>query len=160
MEKTIEKIKSCIKNCASGEICTLAGKDLRLQGVIVNEFSNQLITELNKEVSMFLWEQDHRIRKENKDSIDIFGQEDNACVIIELSKPRADMVAKKMLSRFSCYLEKKIIYIAICYPGTKKMNPNECIKYFKYGKDLLSKINIQSKLVGCIIKDYNDIHFY
>ena len=58
------------------------------------------------------------------DSVDIFASDSvDWEIIIEIDAARADQVAKKIVSRFfhiSESVEKAVIYIALCYPGTKR----------------------------------------
>ena len=74
-----------------------------------------------------------------RDSVDIFGQVNNASVVIELDKTRADQVAKKFLSRSAMFAEM-IYYISLCYPGTDHMSPRECRKYFEYCASLSKRL--------------------
>lgn len=67
-----------------------------------------------------------------RDSVDIFGNNEDILIVIELDKPRADQVSKKFLSRNALFDKTKLIYIAICYPGTDAMPRGEIIKYFDY----------------------------
>ena len=161
MEEFIKKLKCSIKDSLFEDLYTLPSRESSSQQrEIVKMFSNRLITELSKNVPSFRWEQDHRMTNNSKDSINIFGLSEDVYVIIELSKPRADQIAKKMLSRMACHLDKNIIYIAICYPGTEKMDVNECVKYFGFGSMLMNKINKESNVIGCIIRKNFGIRFY
>ena len=68
-------------------------------------------------------------------------------IIIEIDTARADQVAKKIVSRFYHILEspwQNKIYVALCYPGTKKMNSNECEKYVGYGEGILKSITLKN----------------
>ncbi len=80
-----------------------------------------------------------------------YAEYDGYHIIIELDKPRADQVAKKMFSRMALFLKHKIIYVVICYPGTERMNPKECKKYFVYGRKILKELNENSEFFGYMI---------
>ncbi len=86
-----------------------------------------------------------------KDRIDILGVFPNFKVIIEIDTSRADQVGKKMLSRISAYSDEPIIYLAICYMGTKKMSLGECEKYFYYGKHLIERLQNGSFFLGVFL---------
>ena len=91
-------------------------------------------------------------------------------VIIEIDATRADQVAKKMMSRFYwamlhqgksliCSEESRmagntrVVYVSLLYPGTEKMNPEECKKYFVMGAEVLTKLNKDNIFIGYIISD-------
>lgn len=96
-------------------------------------------------------------------------------VIIEIDATRADQVAKKMMSRFSWAIlhqgktplrnemsrnemssfsdNTPIVYVSLLYPGTEKMNPEECKKYFVMGAEVLTKLNSNNIFIGYIISD-------
>ena len=87
------------------------------------------------------------------DKCDIFVETERYIVIVELDATRADQVAKKMLSRYY-YADKSrkpTVYVCLLYPGTEKMNPNECIKYMKMGKDVLLSMNPANRFIGAFI---------
>ena len=122
-------------------------KDLRLgsldqksQKPIIDNFQNQINATLDKILPNMNWRSPYKLKKERRDEVDIYGtfsaEDDEGAVIIELDKWRADQVAKKFVSRFALTLEKPLIYIALCYGGTPKMNKNECEKYFCYCKSI------------------------
>ncbi|WP_125869855.1 hypothetical protein [Williamwhitmania taraxaci] len=111
---------------------------------------------LNEKLKRFTWKTEHRPSLTIKDSIDIFGlTDDNKFkIVIELDAHRADQVAKKFISRSALFINDNIIYLSICYPGTSKMNKNECIKYFDYCAIIsraLSDSSGNSKLYAGII---------
>lgn len=105
----------------------------------IKELQNYLTEILKKKHSNFEWIKEHRIRQ-HRDSIDIYGEYNNQILIIELDKWRADQVAKKVLSRTALFIDKRIGLISLCYAGTKGMNKNECIKYFKYSNVICSQL--------------------
>ena len=110
------------------------------QKVKVEYLQNYIFEHLEKQHSDFKWKTEHQV-SEKRDSIDIFGERNNEILIIELDKWRADQVAKKLISRTALMIDKKIGFISLCYAGTEKMNKNECLKFFKYGNIILSKLN-------------------
>lgn len=157
----ISKIKSCIQNNIPSSLERLTKYTQSEQKIIIADFQNQLLTAFIHSIHSITWTKEYKMG-ERKDSIDIYGKENRGSynIIIELDKPRADQVAKKIVSRIAKFLDEPFIYIAICYPGTNRMNPNECIKYFEYGKEIINKINSNAKLVGCIINNDLNIEFY
>ena len=88
----------------------------------------------------FDWQIEYKVDNNRKDSIDIIGIKNNEILIIELDKWRADQVAKKIMSRTALMIDKKIALISLCYAGTDSMDKNECIKYFKYGNIIQTKL--------------------
>lgn len=96
------------------------------------------------------------------DSADILvkGEEGEPLIIVEIDATRADQVAKKMFSRFA-YAKKagrKLIYVALLYPGTEAMNVHECQKYFVFGTDVLQGLGLGSGyfFIGGILKKQDD----
>ena len=161
IDKYIHEIKLCIKNNIPTNLRSLTKHTQSEQKTIITVFQNQLLKVFTNSIHSIEWNKEYKIGG-RRDSIDIYGKDkkSNYNIIIELDKPRADQVAKKMLSRIANYLNEPFIYIAICYPGTDKMNLNECIKYFEYGKKIVNNINRNAKLIGCIIDNNLNIQFY
>ncbi len=161
IDNYIYQIKLCIENNIPPNLGSLTKHTQSEQKTIINAFQNQLLKALIDSIHSIEWNKEYKIGGK-RDSIDIYGKDNKSSynIIIELDKPRADQVAKKILSRIANYLNELFIYIAICYPGTDKMNPNECIKYFEYGKKLINKINSNAKLLGCIIDNNLNVQFY
>ena len=113
-------------------------------------------------LSSFHWKLEENINS-NKDSVDIYGKNDDAEIYIELDSWRADQVAKKMVSRFSNIIKsgsKQVVYVAVCYPGTKHMNLEECKKYFGYGQNILSMIKDKSFFIGAFINKSDKIEIF
>ena len=110
------------------------------QKIKVEYLQNYILDHLEKQHSDFKWKTEYQV-SEKRDSIDIFGERDNEILIIELDKWRADQVAKKLISRTALMIDKKIGFISLCYAGTEKMSKNECLKFFRYGNIILSKLN-------------------
>lgn len=104
-----------------------------------------------------IWIKECRVKpilgKQYNDKIDILGTFERYKVIIEIDTSRADQVGKKIASRMAVYCDEPILYIAICYPGTKRMNTNECIKYFNYGIRILRQFSNGSEFLGIIIEE-------
>jgi len=116
----------------------------------------ELTDYLNEKLRQFSWKTEHKPLSTIKDSIDIFGLSDDSKfkIVIELDAHRADQVAKKFISRSALFINDNVIYLSICYPGTTRMNKNECIKYFDYCAIIskaLSDISSNSKLYAGLI---------
>ncbi|WP_418795774.1 hypothetical protein [Phocaeicola plebeius] len=161
IDEYINEIKSCIQNNIPSILKNLIKHSQPKQKIIITAFQNQLLSAFIDSIPYITWTKEYKIGG-RRDSIDIYGKENKGSynIIIELDKPRADQIAKKIVSRIANFLDEPFIYIAICYPGTDKMNPNECIKYFEYGKEIINKINPNAKLVGCIISNNLNVEFY
>jgi hypothetical protein len=113
--------------------------------------STDLKEHLCKELPDFVWETEHKPSDSCNDRVDIFGvsKETDFKIVIELDPHRADQVAKKFLSRTVLFLYDNVLYVSLCYPGTKNMPINECKKYFKYCNilsEFLTKISNKQKL--------------
>lgn len=109
------------------------------QKIKVLNFQEYILEHLKTYHSDFKWETEYQVGV-HRDSVDIFGERNNEVILIELDKWRADQVAKKLISRTALMIDKKFGFISLCYSGTAKMNRNECFKFFKYGKIILSKL--------------------
>lgn len=119
------------------------------QKLIVDNFQVSMCLALSQAVPDLKWQQEYSPHSTMKDSIDIFGSNEDFNVVIELDKHRADQVAKKFVSR-SALLDKVIFYISLCYPGTSNMNSSECIKYFSYCNQLSKRMG--NEYAGFIIE--------
>jgi hypothetical protein len=110
------------------------------QKQLVDTFQSRVHANLKKILPNMNWRSPHQLIPESRDEVDIYGtfssEDDEGAVIIELDKWRADQVAKKFVSRFALTLERPLIYMALCYGGTEKMNKRECEKYFGYCKSI------------------------
>lgn len=109
----------------------------RIKVQLLQEFLCNFLTNKHPD---FNWKTEHKI-SENRDSIDIYGENNNNIIIIELDKWRADQVAKKLISRTALMIENKIGFISLCYGGTAKMNKTECLKFFRYGNIIQTKLD-------------------
>jgi len=144
-------VKASILNCVSGFNSTqyfqsLIGKTQSQQKKLVSDFQNALLKSLSNQVNSLKWEAEHRPSKLKRDSIDVFGADDEKGglrVVIELDKYRADQIAKKFLSRSSLLIDEDVLYISLCYPGTSSMSSTECEKYFDYCANISNKIGHQ-----------------
>jgi hypothetical protein len=96
------------------------------------------------------WQMEYSPHSSKRDSIDIFGSNKDIYIVIELDKHRADQVSKKFVSRSSLLIDKDIIYVSLCYPGTSNMNSSECKKYFGYCKML--SVRMGNEYAGFIIE--------
>ncbi|WP_260292560.1 hypothetical protein [Sedimenticola hydrogenitrophicus] len=120
------------------------------QRVVVTAFQDSLCKRLSQSVPSFEWNTEYKFRHNQRDSIDIFGANPEFVVIIELDKHRADQVTKKFVSRISEDFGKSVLYISLCYPGTKSMNLSECIKYLGYLGSLSERIG--TSYIGMVIE--------
>lgn len=123
----------------------------------VSTLQNDIYAKLELQCKNINWELEHCPDSSKKDSVDIYGfsKSDNTHFVIELDAHRADQVAKKFLSRFSLFIDQKVIYIALCYPGTKNMSIPECKKYFDYCNNICKGLNSKK-----IIKQFNGIMLF
>ena len=111
------------------------------QKTLISMFQDKLHSELCSRLGTISWKKEYQPDEIRRDAIDIFGRASNFSVIIELDKPRADQVAKKFVGRMALFPNTPVIYISLCYPGTKAMNSSECKKYFGYCNVLSQKMN-------------------
>jgi hypothetical protein len=144
--KNSESIKNIIDNLAK-----LKGKEHQKEKkeIVTRDIQNVLKEMLALKLSEIKWgtectgESKKNIKESeiNKDAVDIFGEiGSDSIIIIEIDAHRSDQVAKKFLSRHSKYYNKNLIFVSICYFGTRKMSWNECKKYHKYCEDLTKNI--------------------
>ena len=131
------------------------------QEALAGEFSKNLRRVFTDKKAMpehRLWENSTNAIDKYNDKCDVFVETERYIIIVELDTTRADQVAKKMLSRYyyADKYAKPIVYVCLLYPGTKKMNPNECIKYMKMGKDVLLSMNSSNRFIGAFING-NDL---
>ncbi len=146
-----EKIISCIsKFDCSPFFGSHLGKPQKEQRKIVSDFQQSIRDKLAKKIPGINWKLEYSPSTEKKDTIDIYGKNAESNVIIELDKHRADQIAKKFVSRSALFIDQHVFYISLCYPGTKKMNLGECIKYFGYCKQLSQRMG--SEYAGFIIE--------
>jgi hypothetical protein len=147
---TLGEIIGCISDfeCSSYFGAHL-DRDQNEQRLIVSNFQLSICLGLTQAVTNLKWQQEYTPGSSNRDSIDIFGSNDELSVVIELDKHRADQVAKKFVSRTALFEKKRIFYISLCYPGTSNMNSSECKKYFTYCKNLSTRLG--NEYAGFII---------
>ncbi|KQM19146.1 hypothetical protein [Chryseobacterium sp. Leaf201] len=100
----------------------------------VDELQAEIYDSLVENIIGWNWKIEESISTQYKDRVDIIGinQKDDSVIVLELDASRADQVAKKFISRQSLMADKNILYISVCYPGTKKMSRTECAKYFEF----------------------------
>ncbi len=121
-------------------------------------FQSDLTDYLILKLIQFSWEIEHKPSDVCKDRIDIFGVSKigNYKIVIELDAHRADQVAKKFISRSALFINDNLIYLSVCYPGTKRMSKPECMKYFDYcsilSKALSGSSNSSKFYAGLILK--------
>lgn len=111
------------------------------QKEIVSSFQKDVYQELFLGFSGVSWFREMTPSNESLDTIDIYGESEKFVVVIELDKHRADQVAKKFVSRMAIMPHKKVYYVSLCYPGTRRMNKSECVKYFRYCSNLALRMN-------------------
>jgi hypothetical protein len=140
-DPVLKELAACIGSieCAEHFVDNL-GKTQREQALVVRRFQNALTVTLAAALPQMRWSQEHRGTSGGGDKIDILGANGDALVVIELDKNRADQVAKKFVSRSAIFLDKRMHYISLCYPGTERMNVSECIKYFGYCARLAKRL--------------------
>ncbi|MCA9358457.1 hypothetical protein KC902_04315 [Candidatus Kaiserbacteria bacterium] len=116
------------------------GENQSAQKSIVARFQKDLCVKLMQDIPETQWRTEYTPNSTSRDSIDIFGENEDSVVAIELDKHRADQVAKKFVSRVSALPHGKVYFVSLCYPGTASMNKSECIKYFGYCADLANRM--------------------
>ncbi len=116
------------------------GKSQSEQKVIVSRFQAELLVKLSNQIELAQWQSEYNPISESRDSIDIYGQTENAVIAIELDKHRADQVAKKFISRMAILPNTKVYFISLCYPGTANMSKPETLKYFGYCSNLSERM--------------------
>jgi len=100
------------------------------QAAIVRDLQQTIFQTLMAAFPSVVWRLEYQ-PSDRWDSIDIFGEVNDARIVIELDKSRADQVAKKFLSRSAMFTEQ-IFYISVCYPAIERTNRQECHQYFGY----------------------------
>jgi hypothetical protein len=129
----LDRLVKCISSIDGRPFfSTLIGSNQQEQKVDVSLFQYALVGLLKSEFEQFDWVQEFTPDPARRDKIDIYGKSVDSAIVIELDKARADQVSKKFVSRVALFPDCDLYYIALCYPGTKRMNLNECLKYFEY----------------------------
>jgi len=137
MDEVLRRITSIIEDiaCQPYFLDHLTKSQIE-QKEIVCAFQREVYTEMFVRFDGLLWFREMTPNRDSLDAVDIYGENDEFVVVIELDKHRADQVAKKFVSRMAIMPNKKIYYVSLCYPGTKSMSKSECVKYFKYCSNL------------------------
>lgn len=152
----LESIVTCIASVDCTEhFAKHLGKPQSEQAPFVRAFQQSLASNLAKTFPEMTWTLEHLPNESRKDAIDIFGKSDDANVVIELDKHRADQIAKKFVSRSAAFPFQKIYYISLCYPGTDRMNVSECVKYFGYCATLSKRMG--NVYAGFIIQETSQL---
>lgn len=88
------------------------GQPQHAQKIIVANFQKSLFQRLQDSIpSLSLsWKMEYAPSKNQKDSIDIYGESEAFVVATELDKNRADQVAKKFVSRVALLPYKKVYF--------------------------------------------------
>ena len=126
---------------------------------VITEMQQLVISALNRNLDHISWDQEVKSEDKQKDRIDILGLvKGNDCslnVIIEIDNHRADQVSKKFVSRLAAKINDPLVYVALCYQGSKKKTGfNECIKYFCYIDRILKQFStdkIPRHFIGIIV---------
>ncbi len=152
-----EKIIAIVTAVETTELQHLESLSQTSQKRLIDAFQNRIHINLEKILPNMNWRSPHTLTQERRDEVDIYGSlssnNDEGAVIIELDKWRADQIAKKFVSRFALTLERPLIYIALCYGGTKNINKSECEKYFSYCKRICdSFIQCKQQFYGQILR--------
>lgn len=139
-ESLFETVLETIRNVETADLRLLETLDQVAQKRLIDALQSQLHESLGKGLPDVEWQSLYRLTQKHGDTADVYGTfpatDHHGIVIIELDKWRADQISKKFLSRFALTLEMPLIYIALCYGGTAKMNKNECEKYFGYCRNI------------------------
>ncbi|MCW3786866.1 hypothetical protein [Plebeiibacterium sediminum] len=109
----------------------------------VNVLQLEVIEYLKSLLPMYEWDIECHISDKYKDRVDIMGvsKTSDYIVVIELDAHRADQIAKKFVSRMALLMERKVVYIALCYPGTDNMPKPEAQKYFNYCTQIAKQLS-------------------
>ena len=139
----LDKLVKCISSLDGKPFFSaLTGSNQQEQKVDVTLFQYALLGLLKSEFEQFEWVQEFRPDPARRDKIDIYGKSGDSAIVIELDKTRADQVSKKFVSRVALFPDCDLCYISLCYPGTERMNLNECLKYFEYCNLLARRMQI------------------
>ena len=148
----INSIQAAIGEAPIGVAPSLDDKRA-FQQALSTKFSTQLrrvqISETEYKLSSVVKDSDDGYN----DKCDVFVETERYVIIVELDATRADQVAKKILSRYyyADKCSKPTVYVCLLYPGTEKMNSNECIKYMNMGKDVLLSMNTSNRFIGAFV---------
>ena len=97
----LNSLVSCIEKMdCSNFFPAHLGKNQREQKAVVEKFQKNVAQALRDSFQTVTWNEEYR-PGECRDAIDIFGEGNGFCVVIELDKNRADQVAKKFVSRMA-----------------------------------------------------------
>ena len=129
----LKSIVACVGSIECSEFFSAhLGKSQPDQKLLVAGFQSFAASKLKSSIQEVEWSMEYTPSLTNRDAIDIFGRGAGFVVVIELDKSRADQVEKKFVSRIALIPSTKVYFISLCYPGTERMNPSECEKYFGY----------------------------
>ena len=111
----------------------------------ISIFQNLIYENLDEKRKGYEWKYEYKISEKYRDRIDIYGYNPltKHHYVIELDPHRSDSIAKKFVSRIALLINEKVTYMSICYTGTKKMNINECLKYFNYCNTIANSIKVK-----------------
>jgi len=132
-DELLTSLVACIGNIECSKYFSAhLGLPQREQRQLVADFQMVAMSTLKRSIHDVEWHMEYRPSAMKRDSIDIFGKGTGFVVVVELDKSRADQVAKKFVSRMALLPSTKVYFVSLCYPGTDKMNPSECEKYFGF----------------------------
>ena len=151
MDKTYKELVDFLQllDCAP-YLINLTKKTQKDQSGMIKQLQKFILNKLLNQFTNITWTSEYKPDSMKRDSIDIYGSHTDFEIIIELDKYRADQIAKKFLSRSALFNDKKIIYIALCYGGTAKMNVPEAIKYFTYCNTI--SLRLENLFAGLIVE--------
>lgn len=160
MKKTIEDFKQKKSTQQTiDKLAKLKGKEnqSKKKKIIKKELQKPLCNLLMSMKLEIEWSTEYKLSKVKRDSIDIFGRlkkDDNSTIVVEIDAHRADQVAKKFLSRNAIFLDENLIYVSLCYFGTRKMSLNECKKYHEYCNRIAKGLFNDDSVIKMFHHDY------
>jgi len=129
-----------------------------------NPLTERLKLAFKKYYKQLKWDTEQELKTGYEDRADILAIDPpNWEIIIEIDAARADQVAKKIVSRFTHISKSQtsnIVYMVLCYPGTKRMPLHDCKKYINYGEELLKKVHGNAFFISAFVKKDKDTDKY
>ncbi len=93
-------IKQSIESNLIEDLIHITKYEQTSQSKLIKEFQENLCSSFRLNMPFIEWSREKRIDEKYRDSVDIYGKNNEHHIVIELDRPRADQVAKKFLSRF------------------------------------------------------------
>lgn len=128
----------------------------------IEQFQDEIRNYLDCVSPKYCWKTEKKAsrRKEN-DSIDIYGENDKECCVVEIDATRIDQIAQKFVSRLSMWgleTKKPLLYVAVLYTGSESHRRKEdCEKYIRYCNNILKACKGNESSVVGIYTDGNTI---